>query len=687
MSADIPGAMSPPQEEWTKKERTRRTGGVFSLAGRGVPLRALVFSVAALLVPVVGTFTLAGERSGVEDALLWLVALIPAFLLAYYRGWRGVATALAAGMAMLSVTYAGVTALDREVPPLLFFVVVAYLAIGLGIGWVTEMLHRERTEVEDLALTDVLTGLPNRRHGEIFLKHEFAIAERGRPLTVVLFDLDGFKQYNDLHGHQAGDEALAKFGEVLATNTRRMNVSARFGGEEFLTILAGSDERGALVFAERVRASLASTGLTHGSLTVSGGVAAYDPSMGSPDELVAAADLALYQAKEGGRNRIKAFRRPGDLSGDGTGISTQPEGETPAGEELPSHPPAARTRFGEGRWALIVEDDQAVRTMLAAYLKREGFAVVETGDVTEGLRAMGREFDLVITDIRLPGPSGNELVAAVKARWPATQAVVVTGFRDAQVAAEALNAGADHYLFKPFGIPELQGHLVDALMRRDRILADRQERLLLTEEARRRKGEAHEAILGGTRALVRAVEVRDPYTLGHSERVAHYAVALAGGLGSRPRIDLERLFLACELHDLGKIGIPDAILNKEGSLTSDEFDEVRKHPDTGCRILEPLLGDDLILAVTRWHHERWDGLGYPDGLAGDAIPHVARLVALADTLDAMTSTRAYRNRIPWDEAVAHIAEQGGSQFDPELMDLFTSTLPTLREFFTRATQD
>jgi response regulator RpfG family c-di-GMP phosphodiesterase len=300
---------------------------------------------------------------------------------------------------------------------------------------------------------------------------------------------------------------------------------------------------------------------------------------------------------------------------------------------------------------------------------------------------MSREFDVVITDIRLPGPSGNELVAALKARWPDTQAVVVTGFRDAQVAVEALHAGADRYLFKPFGIPELQAHLIDALARRDQVLAERDERIQLVEDAQRREGEAHEAILRGARALVLAVEVRDPYTKGHSARVAEYAVAMARELGDESGIDLERLFLACELHDLGKIGVPDAILNKEGPLTPEEFEEVRKHPETGRRILEPLLGDDLVLAVTRWHHERWDGKGYPDGLAGESVPKAARIVALADTLDAMTSTRAYRGRLPWEEATAHIREHLGTQFDPQIVELFVEALPELLKIFQQAFED
>jgi len=675
----------------------------------GVPLRALLLSLTAFMVPVVGTLAFPEQRAEVE-ALLWLVALVPAFFLAYYRGWKGVATALVAGLALLAITHAGITPLDRELPGLLLPTLVAYLAVGLGIGWMSEMLHRQRMALEDMALTDPLTGLPNRRHARVFLEHEFGSAQRGSPLALVLFDLDDFKGYNDRFGHPAGDAALCTFGEILANTTRRMNISARQGGEEFISIVTASDEKGAGIFADRVREALEKTTLEHGALTVSAGVAAYHPSMESPDDLVAAADVALYQAKADGRNCVRIFARPPHVPGSdiheaaadggsaepGPGHSPPPPHRRPpphaAGllesEDAPGRDPHAGeadlshdSRLGDGRKVLLVEDDQAVRSPIAAYLSREGFRVTEASDVPGGLRVMSSEFDIVITDIGLPGPSGLDLVSALKARWPEAQVIVMTGHRDVEAAADALNAGADRYLLKPFEISDLRRHLLDSLRRRDRSTAAHQELDRLEMEARERATEARDAILRGTRALVRAVEVRDPYTLGHSERVASYAVILAGVVGGPEIMDLDRLHLGCELHDVGKIGIPDAILNKQAPLTPEEFERVRKHPETGRTILEPLLGDEMILAITAWHHERWDGLGYPDGLIGGAIPFPARLVALVDTLDAMTSTRAYRSRLPWDAAIAHILEQGGTQFDPGLIEPFRTAVPLLHETY------
>lgn len=330
---------------------------------------------------------------------------------------------------------------------------------------------------------------------------------------------------------------------------------------------------------------------------------------------------------------------------------------------------------------LLVEDDQDVRAALDAFMTREGFTVRQATDATVALWELREEFDVLVTDVRLPGGTGTELVSALKSRWPATQAIVITGMKDAEVAAEALNAGADRYLFKPFGLDEFRSHLVDAVRARERSLGDRRARHLLSHEALERTLQARQAVLRGARALVTAVEVRDPYTRGHSMRVSGYAQLLVGALDPGHGIDLDSLRLACELHDVGKIGVPDAILNKTGALTESEFDEVRLHPLTGRRILEPLLSDELVLSVVRWHHERWDGTGYPDGLAGEQTPLAARVVSIADALDAMTSTRAYRRALPWETALEQVRALAGAQFDPDLMGPFEAVLPALHDRF------
>lgn len=220
-----------------------------------VPPRTVAISAAAFAVPMVAAL-FAPEALGEYGALLWLLALVPAFLLAYHRGWRGAATALALGMASLSVTQVVASAMSVELPDLLLGVVVAYIGITLGIGGMAEQMHRDKDTVEIMAYTDPLTRLPNRRHIMLLFENECAAAGRGRLLSAVLLDLDHFKQYNDRYGHAAGDEALRFFGDVLARTTRRMNLSGRLGGEEFLSVLADTSTEGAMIFAERVRTGL-----------------------------------------------------------------------------------------------------------------------------------------------------------------------------------------------------------------------------------------------------------------------------------------------------------------------------------------------------------------------------------------------------------------------------------------------
>jgi diguanylate cyclase (GGDEF)-like protein len=272
-----------------------------------VPPRALAISFGALLVPLYASFE-PPQPAGEYDVLLWLLALVPAFVLAYHRGWKGAALALTVGMLVLVATQIAVGLTGRRIEnwPLFLMVVAAYIGISLGIGWVTELLHRERSEAERLALEDELTALPNRRKAREMLDREFAAARRGRALSVALFDLDAFKGYNDRHGHRAGDEWLRSVAEVFRAATRGMNLSSRYGGEEFLAVLSDTREAGARVFAERVLAGVRTASPAADPQTVSAGIAEYRDGMASPDDLLDAADRALYSAKAAGGDRVHA---------------------------------------------------------------------------------------------------------------------------------------------------------------------------------------------------------------------------------------------------------------------------------------------------------------------------------------------------------------------------------------------
>ena len=244
--------------------------------------------------------------TGTEGALVWLTALVPVFLFAYYKGWQGVSVALGLAMAVLTSVHVALLLLGLSEPDwgLLLGVVIIYVGVCLGLGTLADRLHRARYEAERQALTDTLTTLPNRRHAMLVLERAFAAAARGVPVCVALFDLDKFKDFNDRHGHVAGDQVLKFFGEVLKGYTRAMDLSARFGGEEFLSVLLDGEEEGALVFAERVRKRLKMSELPFGPITVSCGLAVYSEEMGTIEDLVAAADQALYVAKRGGRDRV-----------------------------------------------------------------------------------------------------------------------------------------------------------------------------------------------------------------------------------------------------------------------------------------------------------------------------------------------------------------------------------------------
>lgn len=640
-----------------------------------VPRRALLFSLAALAAPVVAAF-FAPERLASYSALLWLTALLPAFLLAYYRGWRGVATSLALGMATLSLTQAAAAWVGRPPPDLLLGVVAVYIVISLGLGWLAEQLHRDREEAADMAFTDLLTGLPNRRHADIFLRDEFAAAERGRRVAVVLFDLDDFKGYNDEYGHSAGDEALRAFGAVLKANTRRMNLGARYGGEEFLAVLAGSNRQGAAIFAHRVREALVAEGLGDPPLTVSAGVAVYDEGVEDPAELMRTADAALYEAKRSGRNQVKVA---GGLPDDPPQPVTSSPGQTNRRRGDPPIEVVGELRSPEEEPVgsmLLVDHDTEATEIVGAMATSLGLEVAVARTAAMAMRCLTREYDLLVADMHLPDGSAQEVVRVARGRWPRLQILALTPLQDARMAVDSVHAGADRTLFKPLDPGQLRSHLSQMMVERSAMMERAVDARPLSAEARSRQAATRDAILRSARAVVTAVEARDPYIRGHEGEVADLAVRLLELYSgdSAPDIDPARLRLACELRDVGKIGVPDQILNKAGALSEEERTVVRAHARTGRRILEPLMDDGVVLDGVAWHHEWWDGSGYPDGLVGQEIPLAARLIALADVMHAMSHDRAFRPALPWSDVVAYLREQRGGRFDPVLTDLVLANL-------------
>lgn len=277
-----------------------------------VPFRGLLISVLALVVG--GTVSLSWPASVNEySGFVWILALVPLFLLSYYKGWVGSALAAVAAMAAFSlVEVVVVDLIGQPVDWWLFGTVVVLLtAVSIGTGWLSELLHRERETAARLAYEDPLTLLPSRRALDFFLDKQLAAARRGQELSVVFFDLDDFKAYNDRRGHGAGDRFLYRVGEVLSGNTREENLTGRYGGEEFLAVLAGEDIEGARAFAERVRREVGQLAPDEPDApTISAGVAGWRRGMVDDSELLTRADQALYRAKARGGDRVEVWSAP-----------------------------------------------------------------------------------------------------------------------------------------------------------------------------------------------------------------------------------------------------------------------------------------------------------------------------------------------------------------------------------------
>ena len=326
---------------------------------------------------------------------------------------------------------------------------------------------------------------------------------------------------------------------------------------------------------------------------------------------------------------------------------------------------------------LIVDDEPSVRRSLSRMLQAQGFNCFEAGSGQEGLKVLDRigETPLIISDMRMPELDGMGFLEAVRSRFPDSSVIMLSGISETTTAVDCLHLGAADFLLKPISLSELQARVVRALEKRALVLQNRFYQKHLERQVQEQAQRIQELFLQGIQMLARALEAKDAYTRGHSIRVSQYAVATAAELGfDGPGLDGIRL--GGELHDIGKIGTREAVLHKPGSLTAEEFRQITEHPALGERMLAPLAHESPdVLRIVRSHHERLDGAGFPDGLRGEKIPIEARIVAVADAFDAMTTRRPYRDSRPADAAVTELRRVAGTQLDPQAVEAFVAAFP------------
>jgi diguanylate cyclase (GGDEF)-like protein len=547
---------------------------------------------------------------------------------------------------------------------------------------------------------DALTGLRNRRALSDDLPALLTIdRERGFSTAFALCDIDHFKAYNDQLGHLAGDQALRAIAATIRGTLRAGDIAYRFGGEELLLLLRETTPDEAVAVAERVRAAVRAAAMPHpaspqGILTISVGVA---PGPGDVGTLLNRADAALYQAKHAGRDRVAvASDELITASADGNhrlpiepvprhlqSMLTMSRAAVSGTGPIPVLETLASTIRSELSFASVVVNlidgprqelravvvlgaDELRRTLLgtsqawsewepllADRYERCGAIWVPVGsfDWPEDFPGWSPEMtpapgadswhpdDVLLLPLR---SSDGQVLAIVSVDEP------LSGRRPGDAELQVLMAVADH-----------------AGLALERALRDTLEHATLRKQS-------EELLLAAVMLLAEAVDLRDAGTASHSRTVGVYARDIACALGLPPE-RLERIHAAGVLHDLGKVGIADAILLKPGALSPEEWDEMRRHPEIGAQILEH-AGMDDIAGFVRSHHERLDGKGYPLGLTAEEIPIEARILAVADAYEAMTAERPYRTAVTAAAAREELTRCAGTQFDPAVVTAFLAIL-------------
>jgi diguanylate cyclase (GGDEF)-like protein len=643
-------------------------------------------------------------------------------------------------------------------PPLVPFVLAPLIVVYRSL---------QLPNLELAARIDSKTELYNARYFSSALEAELDRAKRfGRPVSILLADLDLLREVNNTYGHLAGDAVLRGVADVLREQLRPFDIAARFGGEEFSVALPEATHEDALVIAERIRAAVADTGFRlpgdggEVRATLSIGVATF-PENDTAGDLIHQADLALYRSKALGRNRVCGAATLEVVQPEPTALARRPLEKQP--DTAPSEPTRAPVATRHVRALEFVGAIALVAGALSAYVLGDlaaavqkdptafvGFLVLSIGLQLLGTSVYGRGTDtasavgIIATGFVL-GPSAAVAVALATA---ATQyarhrgkpyraafdladfalsaaassyvfmaldgdSSVATGFAAAfaaGIAFKAVNVGllcaamsieegvpvrdvwrerfawaSPHYLlFGPlayaatlayermgllglaiFAVPPLMlGLTIRQYL--DRTRASVEEVRTVNEELKESNDRAHRTYLSTIAALSRSIEAKDDYSGGHVERVRVLSVEIAKRLGYEGR-ELEAIEVGALLHDIGKIGVPESILNKPGPLSDEEWAEMKKHPVISDYILAGVELHPYVRQIIRSSHERIDGRGYPDGLGGSDVPVPARIVLVADAFDALATDRPYRTARSIPEALKELRTHAGTQFCPTVV--------------------
>jgi putative nucleotidyltransferase with HDIG domain len=358
-----------------------------------------------------------------------------------------------------------------------------------------------------------------------------------------------------------------------------------------------------------------------------------------------------------------------------------------------------------GHTVLFVDDEVNILKALQRLLRNEPIEILTASTPSEAFELIEHaEPQVIVSDQRMPEMSGVDFLASVRDRHHDVVRMMLTGYTDMTIAVEAINKGEIYRLItKPWNDEELKATLRQAfdhydlkaeIKRLNSVTREQNFKLQdmnknLEEKVRERtkqlddkNSELRTAYIQTIRALAEAIDAKDAYTRGHSERVAVYASRIARQMSLRKEL-IERVYFAGLLHDVGKIGVPDAIITKPDRLDEDEYREIMKHPEIGAKILEPVEFLRSVVPCVRHHHEWYDGCnrGYPDRLAGDQIPLPSRVIVVADTVEAMTSDRPYRKALSIDIVISELHKYSGTQFDPVVVDAFLRLLEDEGEAF------